>query len=101
MARSNRRPTRRSRRGAARAGRGRSPGPSPQDELHALVLAALALVAGDLHLSDLAGVGDVGAAVGLGVEALDLDDPDHFHPLGHEVDLGADETGVLQRLLAR
>src|SRR5918999_2428951 len=85
----------------ARAGRGWLRAPSPQDELYPLVLAALALVAGDLHLPDLAGVGDVGAAVGLGVYALDLNDPDRAHTLGHEVDLRTDEVRVLERLLTR
>src|SRR5829696_4950779 len=74
---------------------------SSQDELHALVLTALALVAGYLYLSHLAGVGDVGAAVGLGVQTLDLDDPDNPHTLGHQVDLGTDEVRVFEGFFAR
>src|ERR687898_1144222 len=57
----------------------------PQDKLHPFVLAPLALVSGDLQLSDLAGVGDVSTAVGLGVYPLYLYDAHRSHPLRNQV----------------
>ena len=55
--------------------------------------AALVHGFGDSHGADLAGIGDVGAAVGLPVEALDLDDADALDVLGDEIDVGADQSG--------
>src|SRR5215211_290286 len=73
---------------------------SSEHELYTFVLAALALVARDLHPPDLARVGDMGPAVGLSVEPLYLHDPNVPHPLRHQVDLGTDEIGVRERPLA-
>src|SRR5215207_2896200 len=73
---------------------------SPEHELYTFVLATLALVARDLHRANLARVGDVGPAVGLGIEALYLHDPNTPHALGYQIDLGTDEVGVRERLLA-
>src|SRR5215207_2082427 len=84
---------RRSRRGAWRGRRRLSPRSSSEHELYPLVLAALALVARDLHLPHLARVGDVGPTVGLRIEALYLHDTNNPYPLRDEVDLGADEVG--------
>src|SRR5215217_4045449 len=77
-----------SRRGAGRGRRGLTSRTSPEHELDPFVLAALALVARDLHPPDLARVGDVGPAVRLCVEALYLHDPNTPHPLRNKVDLG-------------
>ena len=51
--------------------------------------------------ADLAGVGDVRPAIGLQVEPDDLDRPDLLDPLGQQVDLGADQVGDRERLVAR
>src|SRR5215213_8618098 len=74
--------------------------PSSEHELNTLVLAALALVARDLHPPDLARVGDVGPSVGLRVEALYLHDSNTPHALRNKVDLGPDKVGVGERFLA-
>src|SRR5215212_7486098 len=61
--------------------------PSFQKELYPSVLATLAFVIRDPQSPDLSGVGDMGAAIGLGVYAFDLHDAHHLYPLGDEVDL--------------
>ena len=66
----------------------------------ALVDAALGFVARDVDRSDLARVGDVGAAIGLKVKALDVDDPDLGDALRQQVDLGADQVGDGKGLVA-
>src|SRR5215211_7704818 len=55
-------------------------------------------MAHDTYLPNLAGVGDVGTAVGLGVEALYLHDPNAAYPLWHQIDLGTDEVGIGEHL---
>src|ERR687893_438394 len=74
---------------------------SSQDEFYTFVLAALALVAGDLHLADLPRVRHVRPAIGLGVYALDLYDAHHLYSVGNEVDLRPDKVWVLQCLSTR
>src|SRR3990170_1898584 len=66
-----------------------------------LVDTPLRLVAGHPDGADLAGVGDVGAAIGLEVETDDLDGADLTDALGQQVDLRADEVGDREGLLAR
>src|SRR5215213_7320812 len=95
-----RRPHRRIRPEIRPGGRGPASGTSSEHKLYAFVLPALALVARDPHLPHLARVGDVRAAVSLRVQSHYLYDPDPFHPLWYQVDLGADEVGIGKRLLA-
>jgi len=63
--------------------------------------ATLGLVAGDADRADLAGVGDMRPAIGLQVEAHDLDRPDLVDPLGQEVDPGPDEVRDGEGLVSR
>src|SRR5690606_9636523 len=72
-----------------------------QRDLQPLVDAALAAGADDLQAADFAGVAHVGATVGLQIEPLDLDHPHLLDVGGQEVDLGADQVGDLECLLAR
>src|SRR5207249_5922481 len=82
--------------------RRRSRARSPIDDLEADALVALSLGLGldDPDAPDLAGRRHMGAAVGLLVEPDNVDDPDLTHRLGYEVDLGADQVVVGQRLVA-
>src|SRR5262245_25138209 len=66
----------------------------------ALVDPALRFVAGHPDRPDLAGVRDVGPAVGLEVEPDDLDRPDLLDPGREQVDLRADEVRDRERLVA-
>ena len=59
---------------------------------------ALALHLDHLHLADLGGGGDVGAAVGLHVQPDDVDDPDLLLVRRDEVGLGTDDVRQGQRL---
>src|SRR5438270_5845577 len=83
--------------------RARSWARSPIDDLEAdaLVALALRLGLGDPDAPHVGGRLDVGAAVGLLVEAHDVDDADLLHGLGDEVDLGADQVVVGQGLAPR
>src|SRR5205823_5088162 len=60
---------------------------------------ALALDLDDLDPADLAGRGDVGAAVRLLVQAYDVDDPDLLDLRRHEVGRGPDDVGQGERLV--
>src|SRR5829696_3909381 len=93
-------PQRRSRPETRPGGRGPTSSTSSEHKLYAFVLPAFALVARDPHLPHLARVGDVRAAVSLCVQPHYLHDPDSFHLLWYQVDLGADEVGIGKRLLA-
>src|SRR5690606_37728372 len=63
--------------------------------------AALVLHLGDSDAADLLGGGDVGAAVGLGVEADDVDDADVLDFGRYEVRGRPDDVGDLERLVPR
>src|SRR5829696_3516301 len=67
-------------------------------ETDALVDPALGLVARDADATHLARVRNVGAAVGLQVEADDLDGSNLLDPLGEQVDLRPDEVRDRERL---
>src|SRR5690606_16584839 len=66
-----------------------------QLDLHAFVGFALGLGFDDLDPAYLEGGADVGAAIGLAIEADDVDHPDLCDPFGDEVDLGTDQIGIL------
>src|SRR4029077_13494326 len=66
----------------------------------ALVDPALGLVADDPDPADLAGVGDMRPAIGLEVEADDLDRPDLHDARREQVDLRPDEIRYREGLIA-
>ena len=70
-------------------------------EAKALVDAAFGLVPGDADATDVASVGNVSAAVGLDVKAIDVDYADLGDALGQEVDLRPDQVGVDESSIAR
>ena len=64
-----------------------------------LVDRSLGFVIGHAYAAHLAGVGDVGAAVGLQVQTDDLNRAYFRNSLRQQVDFGADQVGNLKRLL--
>src|SRR5260370_1277915 len=87
--------------GGASSGGASSRGGSVTDaHAHAAETLALALDLDHLDAADLAGGGDVGAAVGLLVQADDVDDPDLLDLRRHQVGAGTDDVGQGERLVA-
>src|SRR6187431_958889 len=76
-------------------------GPSVQLDPHALEALALGLGLHDTNGADLGRGAHVRAAVGLLVEALDVDHPDRVDVVGDQVHLGADQIGIGERVGAR
>src|SRR5262249_11389915 len=72
-----------------------------EDDHEALVALALVFRPGDAHAAAFTRVGDVGAAISLLIDTLDVDDANLSDTFGDEIDFRPNQVGNLKRLQPR